>query len=185
MITRQSLSDRWTRRVLKRSALNLRGGEDIIRTVLQEGNFKHMLEIGTYRGWTAVFASQYVGKVSTIDLKYGRLEYCIDAGTEVKEPTRTQLLQEYDIQNVDIYLMDDNSEKQAIISSLDFDFAFIDGAHDESVKDDFEMVKHCGNVLFHDYDDSGVAHKNKVYDFINTLPKEQLTVMDIFAYWRA
>ena len=34
-----------------------------------------------------------------------------------------------------------------------FQFAFIDGCHDlyDEVKKDFEAVKKCGVVLFHDY----------------------------------
>lgn len=35
---------------------------------------------------------------------------------------------------------------------INFNFAFIDGWHEyENVKHDFELVKFCGRVLFHDY----------------------------------
>ena len=71
------------------------------------------------------------------------------------------------------------------LKGLDFQFAFIDGAHDETVARDFEWTKRCGRVLFHDYDRRGVAVQDHVYNFVNTLPKEQVQVHDIFALWSA
>jgi len=51
------------------------------------------------------------------------------------------------------------------VSGIDFSFAFVDGDHTtEGVTRDFEAVKHCGKVLFHDY--PNIA---EVKDFVNSL----------------
>ena len=164
---------------LKKSALNIREGEKIISDILKEGNYKTCLEIGTYRGCTAAVMSRFCDKVITIDLHEGRLEYYGE------KFDRYKFWKSLNVDNVELYLVENDKEKAELIDRLDFDFAFIDGAHDESVKNDFELVKHCGTVLFHDYDDRGQPCLNYVYDFINTLPKEKLTIIDIFALWKA
>ena len=75
------------------------------------------------------------------------------------------------IDNIELRLIEDDTEKANSLS-LDFDFAFVDGAHDETVKDDFELVK-MRTRFVHDYDDRGQPCLNHVYDFVNSLPKEQ------------
>jgi hypothetical protein len=62
---------------------------------------------------------------------------------------------------------------------LDFNFALIDGWHEYfSVKKDFEMVKFCGRVLFHDY---GLCPG--VYDFCNEIGAKPISDSKNFAYW--
>jgi predicted O-methyltransferase YrrM len=63
---------------------------------------------------------------------------------------------------------------------LSFDFAFIDGDHSyDAVAADFEMVKRCGAVLFHDY-----VPGNEVARFIDELPQDQVSRMDMFGFWQ-
>ena len=56
------------------------------------------------------------------------------------------------------------------------------------MRDDFELVRRCGRVLFHDADDNRVRGfkqdaPNHVFEFLETLPREQLLFDDIFALW--
>ncbi len=184
MITKQLLIDKYGPKALKRSALNIRNGAEIIADVMQKDKITTAIEIGTYRGFTSAIMSQYCKELYTFDLKHGRIEQVKDIHPEQAEIARSELWKDLGIHNIHLALIEDDIEKARILEHMKFDFAFVDGAHDETVKNDFELVKKCGRVLFHDYDDSGCKAKNHVYDFINTLPKDEVEVIDIFAYWR-
>ncbi len=71
------------------------------------------------------------------------------------------------------------------MNALEFDFALVDGAHDPTVANDFELVKRCGLVLFHDFDSRGTVEKDHVFNFIRSLPADEVTKLDIFGLWRA
>ena len=170
--------------MLKRSALNIRGGGGVFEWALAGQNYRTALEIGTYRGVAAAEIAQYCERVITIDLKHGQLERNGD------HFDRVAFWRALGIDNIELRLVADDDEKLALVSTLDFDFAFIDGAHDRTVADDFALVKRCGRVLFHDADDNRQrSHKpgasNCVYEFIATLPPEQVEFRDIFAMWSA
>lgn len=165
---------------LKRSALGIRGGAGVFEKVLAGKGYRHVLEIGTYRGVSAAEIAQYVERVTTIDLRYGRLE---QLGTPFD---REAMWKELGITNINLRLVDSDDEKKWIVDRLDFDFAFVDGGHQTpAIKFDFELVKRCGRVLFHDYERRGVPGQDDVCDFVDSLPKEQVQIMDIFALWTA
>lgn len=169
---------------LRRSAMNIRGGAGVFERVLSGKGYRTVLEIGTYRGVSSAEIAQYCERVVTIDLHQGRLE---QLGENFD---RYEFWKSLGIDNIDLRLIHGDREKKRLIDSLDFDFAFVDGAHDESVRNDFELVKRCGRVLFHDADDNRLRpgkehHSNHVFDFLATLPKEQLEFIDIFALWTA
>ena len=68
---------------------------------------------------------------------------------------------------------------------MDFDFVFIDGDHDGGIELDFELCKKCGTILFHDYSDRGQRKLNKVKNFIDTLPKNEITILEEpFVLWQ-
>ena len=166
--------------VLKRSAMNIRNGAGVFPRVLSGKGYRTVLEIGTYRGVAAAEISRYCERVVTIDLRYGKLEKM----GEVFD--RASFWKSLGIENVELLLIDDDAEKKRVVDGLEFDLAFIDGAHDDaSVRSDFDLVKRCGLVLFHDYDRRGVPGQDCVWDFVNTLPREQVEIIDIFAMWRA
>ena len=165
--------------VLRRSAMNIRGGAGVFERVMAGKGFRTALEIGTYRGVAAAEMAQYCERVVTMDLKHGKLE---QAGEDFD---RGAFWESLGVHNIELMLLDDDLEKAWRISGLDFDFAFVDGAHDASVARDFDLVKRCGHVLFHDYDRRGRPEQDHVFDFVNTLPKEQIEVIDIFALWTA
>ena len=156
--------------VLKRSALSIRDGAGVFEKVLSGKGYRTALEIGTYRGVSAAEISRYVDRVVTIDLKHGRQE---QLGERFD---RRAFWDSLGIDNIELHLIADDTEKAELIDSLDFDFAFVDGAHDATVADDFELVKRCGRVLFHDYDSRGTPEKDFVYDFVMSLPKEEVQV---------
>lgn len=161
----------------KRSALNIRDGGGVFERVLGGGAYRTALEIGTYRGVSAAWMAQFCERVITIDLVHGKRE--LNGETFDREAFWRAI----GVDNIDHYLVEDDAAKARLINQLDFDFAFIDGAHDCGVRDDFDLVKRCGAVLFHDYDFSATPKRNAVFNFVNTLPRHQITVMDIFALW--
>jgi hypothetical protein len=84
------------------------------------------------------------------------------------------------IDNIDLRLVEDEAEKADFIRKSEFDFAFIDGDHEgDAPRRDFELVRRCGAVLFHDFDgDNGVRR------FVRTLPHHQVADLGMFAFWR-
>lgn len=169
---------------LRKSALNIRGGAEAFQWAMAGRNYGKVVEIGTYKGCAAAEMSQYCSSVITIDLKHGKLEH----NGEVWD--HQAFWESLGVFNVKLMLVSDDREKAELLQSLAFDFAFIDGAHDQTVANDFALVKRCGNVLFHDADDNriqpGRKHKpNYVFDFIKTLPADQVKFHDIFALWTA
>jgi len=165
--------------VLRKSALNIRGGAGVFEQCMKGKGYKTALEIGTYRGVAAAEMAQYCETVVTIDLKHGKLEQAVE------EFDRLRFWKELGVNNIELLLCDNDAHKAKLIEPLYFDFAFIDGAHDRTVRNDFELVKRCGHVLFHDYDRRGVPDQDHVCDFVDSLPKSQITKMDIFALWTA
>lgn len=159
---------------LRKSAISLRDGEDIFRHFLEGKGYGTVLEIGTYKGVSAACMSQFCDKVITIDLKEGQLE---QGG---KSFDRQAFWDSVGARNIELHLIRDNKEKADLIRGLEFDFAFVDGAHDATVRDDFEMVKKCGAVLFHDYAEKP-GKPNYVKRFVDSLGPVE--VRDIFAFW--
>lgn len=178
-IVGQQIVEMYGAHTLRKSALSIRDGAGVFEQVLGGGKYRTALEIGTYRGVAAAEMSRYVDRVITIDLKHGKLE---KAGENFD---RGAFWQSLGIDNIDLHLIEDDAEKARLIAGLDFDFAFVDGAHDETVANDFELVRRCGAVLFHDVDKRGGVGQDHVYDFVMSLPKHQVTQIDIFALWQA
>lgn len=163
---------------LRKSALSIREGAGVFEKLLGGGQYRTVLEIGTYRGVSAAAMAQYCERVITIDLKHGKLEANGD------EFDRIAFWESLGVSNIYLRLVADDCEKAAFINALKFDFAFVDGAHDETVANDFALVKKCGAVLFHDYY-KREGKPSYVYDFVNSLPKQEVTVLDIFAFWKS
>jgi hypothetical protein len=102
-------------------------------------HFREMVEIGTWRGLSAMIFSSWGIKVHTFDIL--EQEHC------------KPLWERFEV-DVDQHVCHDRTEIAGIVETLSFDFAFIDAVHNYTgVSADFEMVKRCGNVLMHDYDE--------------------------------
>src|SRR5688572_941642 len=119
--------------ILHKSVISIRGGAGVLTEVLQGGKYRTVLEIGTYRGVGAAEISQYVERVITIDLKHGKLERLGETHD------RHAFWRSLGIDNIEFIGVDDDAEKARVVNALDFDFALIDGAHDATVKNDFEL----------------------------------------------
>ncbi len=163
--------------VLKRSILSIREGAGVMEHFMAGRGIRTALEIGTYRGVGAAEISQFAERVITIDLVHGRMEQLGEKWD------RHAFWRSLGIENIELRLVRNDAEKAELIRSLEFDFAFVDGAHDERVRDDFELVKRCGRVLFHDVDSRGKAELDHVYNFVMSLPRHELEQRDIFALW--
>ena len=118
------------------------GGDDVevldelLRTYLRGGT---AVEIGTKRGVGAAVLAHYADRVITFD--------------PAPESKRAQELWDY-LDVADRIEQRGVSGNVADVSGIDFQFALIDGDHSaEHVRMDFDAVKHCGMVLFHDYGD--------------------------------
>lgn len=159
----------------RKSVLSIRGGAGVIEKLLGSGKYRRVLEIGTYRGVSAAFMAQFCEAVTTIDLVDGKMEQ------DRQVFDRVRLWEALGITNVDLRLVSSFHGKAQAVASATFDFAFIDGDHEGSApRQDFDLVKHCGAVLFHDY-----GADNGVTKLVRALPKAQVEIMDIFAFWRA
>lgn len=148
---RDRIIELYSERYLRKSATRHDDAEIFARLLAGKG-YRAILEIGTYRGCTAAEMSQYCDRVVTIDLVHGRID--------VDEPSidRRVFWDSLGVSNVELVSVMDDTEKKRVIEALDFDFAFVDGAHDfDAVSLDFGLVKKCGRVLFHDYNTEGVA----------------------------
>lgn len=165
------------RHVLKRSILSIREGAGVMEHFMAGRGVRTALEIGTYRGVGAAEISQFAERVITIDLVHGRMEQLGEKWD------RQAFWRSLGIENIELRLVRDDAEKAELIRSLDFDFAFVDGAHDERVRQDFELVRRCGRVLFHDVDSRGKPELDHVFNFVMSLPKHELEQRDIFALW--
>lgn len=178
MTIKQKIIDIYGAGYLRRSAINIEGGEAAFAWALEGKGYENVLEIGTYRGVSAAVMAQYCEQVITIDLVHGRRE-------QLNETFKVgEFWQSLGIDNIHHIRVIDEYEKARMIDGADFDFAFVDGAHDETVWDDFQMVKRCGRVLFHDYNDDGDPAHAHVLDLVRSLPPEEVQTMGIFALWQ-
>jgi len=170
------------RGIFKKSALHIRDGAGVFERALSSGSFRTVLEIGTYRGVTAAYLANFCDHVITIDLLHGRMEQRGELFDRVAFWRHMGVADK-----IDLWLVINDYEKRAVIQKMNFDFAFVDGAHDERVALDFELTRRCGRVLFHDADDNGPGRSNCVHEFIRTLPADEVEFMDkdLFAMWKA
>lgn len=112
------------------------------------------VEIGTCNGLTAIILARHFKTVVSIDIVPNLLKHRI-AGHALARNVRF----------IDIH---DNAEKATVIDALTFDAAYIDGDHASDTQTDFDLVKRCGLVLFHEYWPAQPA----VFDLVNGLKKQ-------------
>lgn len=120
--------------VLRRSSV-CEGFEEFIRDNAFRG--KCCVEIGTYKGLTAIVLSRYFNEVVTIDV--------------VPDPEREQIAGHCGVENIRFVTVNGNAEKAALVKGLTFDAAYVDGDHANDTDADFSLVCRCGRVLIHEY----------------------------------
>ena len=142
--------------------------EPFLRELFRAISPQRAVEIGTLYGITTALLAHYAQEVVTIDINYQQTASYVSHYFGVNEKIRAIIIA-------------NDEEKQELLSQFDFDFAFIDAMHTyEAVKLDFECVKKCGKVLFHDY---GLGNHPGVTRFVDELPKEDIFVVGPFAFW--
>lgn len=140
---------------------------DGLEPFIQECNFSGeiCLEIGTFRGLTAIVLAHYFDRVITVDI--------------IDQPIKRDIVRHLGITNITFVEVKDNKEKKRYIDLQKFDAAYLDGDHYNDTAFDFGLVQRCGNVLFHEYWDAQKA----VCDLVNSL--SNVTHKGKFARWLA
>lgn len=185
---RQRIVDTFGQSVLQRSAMRIREGAGAFERFMHGQGIRTAVEIGTFRGVSSAVMSQHCERLVTYDLIDGMLENAarLNRGKDVKQAyddfDRRAFWNALGCHNIELVLVKDDAAKARSLESLDFDFAFVDGAHDERVAFDFNLVKKCGRVLFHDVDVE--TQNNFVSRFLATLPQNELEFYDIYCMWR-
>lgn len=156
------------KKLKKVNKLDLLPSSAIVRTnfqkILKDIDFKIVVEIGTYKGFSTAILASKANRVYTFDVKcqldtiwvwetFGvshKINYFIIGESKFKDKS----IDDFDFRYAQSIVVDHKASRKTIagiIKNLNFDFAFIDGNHTyEDVKADFEIVKKCGRVLFDD-----------------------------------
>lgn len=102
------------------------------------------VEIGTLKGLTALILSRHFKNVISVDVLDDPLKY------EIRDRFKRNM-------RVTFINVKDNVEKAECISRMKFDAAYVDGDHTHDTQSDFDLVKRCGRVLFHEFWDAQPA----------------------------
>lgn len=112
---------------------------------------KRCIEIGTCKGLTALVLSRHFEEVVSIDIQ--------------PDDEKHEIAEHFGRTNIRFVDVRDNAHKAEIIRDLEFDAAYVDGDHARDTLTDFDLVKRCGRVLFHEYWDAQLV----VWDLVNRL----------------
>lgn len=165
MILIDELSKKFNIEELRREgSITNKEQEETFTKFLKKKPIKTAVEIGTYNGVSTVLLSRFAEKVITIDIKNRPLKY--------------QIWDYFNIKNIKSYIVKDNKEKKELLSNLEFDFAFIDGNHND-VMPDLKSCKKCNRILFHDYG----TQFSSVNEAVGSLPLKEIEIEGMFAYW--
>ena len=135
-----------------------------------------IVEIGTHRGVSSCILARY-GTVETFDIKDWNLR---DEVIEFFGMTNRVKFKQIPCGSV----QDGNAKLTNWLKEKTFDLAFIDGNHEyESVEENFEAVKHCGTVIFHDYSRNNF-HEHRTVKFVDSIPEGKVTPLEPFALWQ-
>ena len=107
--------------------------------------FTSILEIGTLRGIGAAVLACFAESVISLDVH--------------AHPERDAVLAALprDIRDrIAPVVVPDNDAKVLLVGQLNFEFAFVDAGHTVGqVRIDYNITRRCGEMLFHDYPNSG------------------------------
>lgn len=112
----------------------LEGFDEFLRSYMFAGDT--CVEIGTLKGLTAFVLSRYFRRVVSIDI--------------IDDPQKYEIAKFLGVENVEFINVRDNAEKTRVIDALKFDAAYVDGDHAHDTVIDFQLVKRCRRVLFHE-----------------------------------
>jgi protein-L-isoaspartate O-methyltransferase len=113
-------------------------------------------EIGTWNGLTAAVLSRRFEQVVTVDIAHN--------------PIKHRILEHLGIRNVRCIDIERNADKAGVLRGLKYDCAYLDGNHAEDTEDDFDLVRGCGRVIFHEV----WPHQSPVWELVQGLPRHQV-----------
>lgn len=129
---------------------------------------KRCVEIGTFNGITALVLARHFEEVVSIDIFPHTLKHAVLKASGVK--------------NVRFIDVKNNEEKAAILKDMEFDAAYVDGDHVKDTVTDFELVRKCGRVVFHEY----WQQQAPVWNLVNSLRvKDSVFIDGKLALWTA
>ena len=127
---------------------------------------KVCFEIGSWNGMTAVVLSRYFERVISVDI--------------VDNDLKREIVDHLKIDSIRFLHVKDNADKAKIAGHYKFDFAYLDGDHAADTQTDWDLVKDCGRVLFHE----AWRIQPPVWQLVQSLPQEQVTMNgDGLALW--
>ena len=150
--------------------------QEFMEMIVARKPIDQFLEIGTHEGLATSFLTQFCKHIDTIDIRDYYIKY--------------KFWYHYKLNKIiDAHVCKSDEAKTALVKTLKFDFAFVDGDHQEGVLLDWNIVKHCGRVLFHDYK-VGKQYPERYKDvykhiinLVDSLPKDEVIIDAPFAYW--
>ncbi len=177
----EKVVEQFGKRCMRGTALGFATGKDnvidrncepFLRKVFRQIQPERAVEIGTLYGATTALLAHYSDSVVTIDINYQQIA--------------SYLWGYFGVQPKIQYVVVKNDEDKKLLCNelydkYGFDFAFIDAMHTyDAVKIDFDCVKRCGKVLFHNY---GLRNHPGITEFVNELPDNEVWIQRPFAYW--
>jgi len=168
---KEKLIEKFGNIINQHSCVYLDDGENVLRELVKKCNPDTVIEIGTYQGVSAAVISGSAKKVYTIDIK--------------DFPLRLKIWRHLQLKNISYYLVKNNKEKEEKIKKIfkteKVDLCFIDGEHSKGQPPiDFEMVKECKNILFHDYNPAF----SEVYALCNKIKGYKKTIKGSFCLFQ-
>jgi hypothetical protein len=129
------------------------------------------MEIGTYNGITAILLSQFFDKVISVSVD-----------EDISRIRKHEIVKFLGIRNIRFFDVKDNPEKSEVVRAFKFDFGYADGDHSMDTGTDWELLKHSGHVLFHEY----WPLQPPVWNLVNSLPQHEVkrAQHDCFALWK-
>jgi len=138
----------------------------------------HMVEIGTCHGVMATVLGLVAQHVTTVDVATYVPAHAGSPGGPTAFARVADVFEVAGLDNVWAVLAENEAEKQRFLRASPFDAAFIDGLHEtDAVLADFEAVRKCGFVLFHN-----VSSHAKVKTAIEQIG--DVTCFGNFGLWR-
>lgn len=124
------------------------------------------IEIGTAYGISTAYIAQFVNKIYTFDIMTYPCRQLIWDSLSLDKKIHSSLIK-------------GRPELIDVLKDIPFDFAFIDARHEvEEIEKDFNIVKACGRVLFHDVDEKRYPDN---YEFLQGIGGE--IVFNNLGYW--
>lgn len=173
MLVKQKVLERFTEEELWLHFSAIRDEEkmdDCIKKILELkpiNGKKVAIETGTFHGLSACVLAKHFDEVHTFDI-------VPEKGGYYKDPDIKFKIWKYlgISEKIHFHLIKDDKEKEEILKTINYDFGWIDGNHAVGIKTDYELLKGCGRILFHDYETSkctGNGMYDKVVEFINSI----------------